>query len=101
VANFYNAVVSNTGLSTVTQQVLWDLFRLFALSTMDTESREFFNSGAVSNESLDALPSKILDLMQRIRPHAVRLVDAWKIPDFQLNRCVQDLWLCGFCGASH
>ncbi|KAL1959813.1 hypothetical protein VTO42DRAFT_958 [Malbranchea cinnamomea] len=85
VANFYQAIVSEAGLSPVTQQVLWDLFRLFALSTMDTEAREFYSSGAVSNEELDAIPSRVLELMQRIRPHAVRLVDAWKIPDYLLN----------------
>lgn len=55
---------------------------------MDVEAREFYNSGAVPNELLDALPSKVFELMQRIRPHAVRLVDAWKIPDYQLDRLV-------------
>lgn len=53
---------------------------------MDTEAREFYSSGAVSNEILDAVPSTVFELMQRIRPHAVRLVDAWKIPDYLLDR---------------
>lgn len=74
------------GVSQATQQVIRDLFRLFAFSTMDAEAREFFSSGAVANEDLEALSPTVLELMQRIRPHAVRLVDAWKIPDYLLNR---------------
>lgn len=55
---------------------------------MDDEAREFASSGAVSNHDLDALPGRVLELMAQIRPHAVRLVDAWKIPDFLLDRYV-------------
>lgn len=53
---------------------------------MDNDGREFFNAGAVSNEQLDALPATILSVMGRVRPHAVRLVDAWSIPDYLLDR---------------
>lgn len=76
-------------LDPTTRTVLRDFFLLFALTTMDAEAREFTSSGAVSNEDLDALPERILELMNRIRPHAVRLVDAWKIPDFLLDRYAQ------------
>lgn len=30
--------------------------------------------------------------MARIRPHAVRLVDSWSIPDYLLDRYVSTLW---------
>ena len=93
VTNFYQAVSRDMGISQTTQQVLRDLFRLFAFSTMDAEAREFFTSGAVANQDLDALSSTVLELMQRIRPHAVRLVDAWKIPDYVLNRYVSRSYL--------
>jgi acyl-CoA oxidase len=53
---------------------------------MDTEGREFFNAGAASNDQLDGLGARVLDLMQKVRPHAVRLVDAWSIPDYLLDR---------------
>jgi len=53
---------------------------------MDNDGREFFSAGAVSNDQLDALPAKVLSLMGRIRPHSVRLVDAWSIPDYLLDR---------------
>ncbi|PGG97421.1 hypothetical protein GX51_07332 [Blastomyces parvus] len=87
VINFYNAIIndSNTIPSAQTRSTLRDLFRLFALSTMEAEAREFYSCGAVSNEDLDAVTPRVFDLMQRIRPHAVSLVDAWAIPDFLLN----------------
>ncbi|ODH38741.1 hypothetical protein ACO22_02214 [Paracoccidioides brasiliensis] len=86
VINFYNALKNDANIpSEQTREVLWDLFRLFALSTMETESREFYSCGAVSNEDLDAVTTRVFDLMQRVRPHAVRLVDSWAIPDFLLN----------------
>jgi len=86
VSNFYDALKSDKEMSSPTRDVMWDLFRLFALSTMDTEGREFFTTGAVSNEQLDGLSARVFDLMQKIRPHAVRLVDAWSIPDYLLDR---------------
>ena len=86
VINFFTAAQQETGLSHATRGVVLDLFRLFAYSTMEAHAREFFSAGAVSNEDLDLLPAKILELMRRIRPHAVRLVDAWKIPDYLVDR---------------
>lgn len=53
--------------------------------------KSVLNAGVVSNKQLNALPDKIQDLMARIRPHAVTLVDAWKIPDYLLNRFVNSL----------
>ncbi|KAL4905084.1 hypothetical protein BDW74DRAFT_152959 [Aspergillus multicolor] len=85
VTRFYNALRSNTDLSDLTKEVLWDLFRLFALFTLEGEKYEFFTHGAASKPDLNALPEKINELMSRIRPHAVRLVDAWQIPDYLLD----------------
>ncbi|KAH7354967.1 acyl-CoA dehydrogenase/oxidase C-terminal [Rhexocercosporidium sp. MPI-PUGE-AT-0058] len=65
--------------------LLRDLFRLFALYTMDCEGREFSSSKAVSSEQLDKIPSRIEELMLKIRVDAVKLVDAWMIPDFLLD----------------
>jgi acyl-CoA oxidase len=64
---------------------LLNLFRLFAFTTMDTEAREFQTCGAVSNEDLDRLPTKVLEIMQLLRPHCVRLVDAWAVPNYLLD----------------
>lgn len=85
VSNFHAAVTGSASFDAVTQGVLLSLFRLFALTTMDVEAREFQTSGAVSNEDLDVLPAKILEIMQSLRPHCVRLVDAWAIPDYLLD----------------
>ncbi|KAJ9616415.1 hypothetical protein H2200_000133 [Cladophialophora chaetospira] len=88
VSNFYTAVVRQQGslpFDTLTKSVLVDLFRLFVFNIMNSEAREFQNSGAVSSEDLDEIPNKVLELMASIRPHAVRLVDAWSIPDYLLD----------------
>lgn len=88
VANFYNSLQSSQQISPVLKEVLKDLYRLFGLYTIDNESREFFKAGAVSDKQLDGLSQKILELMGRIRPHTVPLVDAWVLPDYLLNRYV-------------
>lgn len=86
VTNFYNALQDpQSGLSSTTRSHLQTLFRLFAYYTMDAEARDFVKANAVSDADLDLLPAKIQDLMAQIRPHAVRLVDSWKVPDFLLD----------------
>ncbi|KAL5043023.1 hypothetical protein BDW71DRAFT_200083 [Aspergillus fruticulosus] len=85
VTQFYQALSSSTQLSAGTKEVLWDLYRLFALFTLDTEKYEFFTRNAAAKHHLDAVPERINELMSRIRPHAVRLVDAWQIPDYLLD----------------
>ena len=84
VASFFEGI-QDANISAVTKSVLEDLYRLFALHTMDTEAREFQKSGAVSAEMIDALPDKVLELMTRLRTHAVRLVDSLAIPDYLLD----------------
>src|ERR1700712_2166986 len=69
VSKFYAAVVSSNNsapLDASTKSVLLDLFRLFALHTMDFEALEFQNSGAVSSEDLNELPARVLALLRRI-----------------------------------
>ena len=86
VSNFYQAIYGNeSSLSSSLKGHLGTLFRLFAFYTMDSEARDFIKANAVSDEDLDALPSKIQELMAQIRPHAVKLVDSWKVPDFLLD----------------
>lgn len=87
VSSFFDGLKkAATSVPSSTQEILWSNFRLFALHTMQKSGRQFWKSGAVSNDDLDALPDRILQTMQMIRPHAVRLVDAWSIPDYLLDR---------------
>jgi acyl-CoA oxidase len=84
VTSFFEGVEASN-ISIDTRSVLADLYRLYALHTMDTEAREFQASGAVSAEVLNSLRPRILELMARIRPHAVKLVDSFAIPDYLLD----------------
>jgi len=86
VANFAAALESPTDLaSSQLRPHLRRLFRLYAYYTMDNSAREFAKAQAVQEEELDSLPGVIQDLMAEIRPHAVNLVDSWRIPDFLLD----------------
>ncbi|KAK4555009.1 hypothetical protein LTR86_007775 [Recurvomyces mirabilis] len=86
VTNFFEAITGKqSGISSVLGAHLATLFRLFAFYTMDAEARDFVKANAVTDADLDQLPAKIQDLMAQVRPHAVRLVDSWKVPDFLLD----------------
>ncbi|PYH49319.1 putative fatty-acyl coenzyme A oxidase (Pox1) [Aspergillus saccharolyticus JOP 1030-1] len=89
VKNFYEAVNSQEVTSAVdeaTTEVLQKLFRLYALHTLEREASEFFSSSAVTVRQIGlARENAVMKLLDEIRPHAVRLVDAWQIPDWQLD----------------
>ena len=88
VSYFYAAafdITPDPPLDRLTITVLQSLFRLFALCTLDASASEFLVSGAVAMDQLPLTSSKIQNLMEHIRPHAVRLVDAWSVPDYLLQ----------------
>jgi len=88
VSSFYDAVFASTpnpAVDDVTLSVLQTLFRLFALFTLDASASEFLVSNALTIEQLQAVTPMIQDLMSKVRPHAVRLVDAWSVPDYLLE----------------
>lgn len=88
VSNFYNAIFKSTPdprLRAETVSVIKDLYRLFALTTLDTSSSEFLLADALTLEQLSRLAPSIQALMARVRPHAVCLVDAWAVPDYLLG----------------
>ncbi|OBT71134.1 hypothetical protein VF21_09555 [Pseudogymnoascus sp. 05NY08] len=88
VYNFYIALIAieeEKTLDSKTRNVLWDLFRLFALTNIEDDGLAFMRSGAMTQQQLNAIPRRVLGLMRYIRPHAVRLVDSWAIPDYLLD----------------
>jgi len=88
VENFYNAVFKDAtepAINSITWEVMKNLFRLFAFTTIDSKSTEFILSGALETSKLHDLTPAIQKLLAAIRPHAVRLVDAWSIPDYLLD----------------
>ncbi len=89
VKNFYEALHSQdvtTALDANTVALLHKLFRLYALHTLEREASEFFSSSAVTVRQIQLARTKtVMKLLEEIRPHAVRLVDAWNFPDWQLD----------------
>ena len=89
VKNFHEALQSESmqselGLETTT--LMQKLFRLYALHTLEREASEFFSSGAVTVRQIQLARTKaVMRLLEEIRPHAVRLVDAWHFPDWVLD----------------
>ena len=66
--------------------LLHKLFRLYALHTLEREASEFFSSSAVTVRQIQLARTKsVMQLLKDIRPHAIRLVDAWAFPDWQLD----------------
>ncbi|MCJ1465739.1 fatty-acyl coenzyme A oxidase [Pseudocyphellaria aurata] len=89
VKSFHDAVHSTnvvTELGEETAMIMRKLFRLYALHTLEQESFEFFSSSAVTVRQIQLAKTKVvMKLLEEIRPHAVRLVDAWRFSDWQLD----------------
>ena len=89
VKNFYDALRSETISQELNQRtvvLMHKLFRLYALHTLEREASEFFSSAAVTVRQIQLARTKaVMNLLEEIRPHAVRLVDAWRFPDWQLD----------------
>ncbi|KIW91024.1 uncharacterized protein Z519_07918 [Cladophialophora bantiana CBS 173.52] len=89
VKNFHDALRDqNTKkqLDSETVSLLHKLFRLYALHTLEREASEFYSSAAVTVRQITLARTKtVMKLLEEIRPHAVRLVDAWKFSDWQLD----------------
>ncbi|CAK4009248.1 acyl- oxidase [Lecanosticta acicola] len=89
VKNFYETLQSpsiTSDLSPETLGLMHKLFRLFALHTLGEESSDFFTSNACTVAQIKLARNKaVMQLMEEIRPHAIKLVDSWDFPDWQLN----------------
>ncbi|KAK4965637.1 hypothetical protein LTR66_012111 [Elasticomyces elasticus] len=89
VKNFWETLNSSSfgsDLDADTRTLMLKLFRLYALHTLETEGSEFYSSSAVTvRQIMLARTSAVMKLLEEIRPHAVRLVDAWDFPDWQLD----------------
>ena len=89
VKSFYEALSSDSvtaELDPDTVMLLHKLFRLYSLHTLEREASEFFSSSAVTIRQIQLARTKtVMKLLEEIRPHAVRLVDAWRFPDWQLD----------------
>ena len=89
VKNFYEALQSGSlqyELDSASIDVLHKLFRLYALNTLENEASEFYSSSAVTVRQIQLARTKsVMKLLEEIRPHALRLVDAWQFPDWQLD----------------
>ncbi|KAK3170961.1 hypothetical protein OEA41_003045 [Lepraria neglecta] len=92
VKNFYEALRSKSveqELDAETVALMHKLFRLYALHTLEREASEFFSSSAVTVRQIQLARTKaVMKLLEEIRPHAVRLVDAWHFPDWQLDSSI-------------
>lgn len=89
VKEFYAALQADSltyELDPASVDVMRKLFRLFALNTLEKEASEFYTSGALTVRQIQLTRTKtVMQLLSDIRPHALRLVDAWNFPDWQLD----------------
>lgn len=73
------------GVDQTTKGILHTLFQLFALNTLEKEASEFFSSSATTIKQIALARKAVMKLLEEVRPHAIRLVDAWKFSDWQLD----------------
>ncbi|RMZ80353.1 hypothetical protein DV738_g2872, partial [Chaetothyriales sp. CBS 135597] len=89
VKSFYDALQdprTTRDLDSDTVVLLHKLFRLYALNTLVAEATEFFSSAATTIRQITLARTKtVSQLLDEIRPHAIRLVDTWKFSDWQLD----------------
>lgn len=89
VKTFYDALTTGEiakQADAVTTDIMWKLFRLFAIHTLEQEGSEFYASGACSKHQITlARTNTVMKLLKEIRPHAVRLVDSWGFDDWVLD----------------
>jgi acyl-CoA oxidase len=86
---FYEALQDNATTSALDPEtviLLRKLFQLFTLYHLEAHASEFFTSAATTVRQIQlARTKRSLALLGELRPHAIRLVDAWKFPDWQLD----------------
>ncbi|KAK3722780.1 hypothetical protein LTR37_002352 [Vermiconidia calcicola] len=89
VKNFHETLQASSTSSELdadTLGLMHKLFRLYALHTLETEASQFYTSSAVTVRQIQlARSNAVMKLLEDIRPHAVRLVDSWDFPDWQLD----------------
>ena len=89
VKNFWEALRTErvaAELREETAVIMHKFFRLYPLHTLEREASEFFSLSAVTARQIQLARTKtVMKLLEEIRPHAVRLVDAWNFPDWQLD----------------
>lgn len=68
-------------VSCATQEVLIDLARLYALDGISKKSGEFMEEGLLSGKDVKVCHQIVVDMLPRIRPNAVSLVDAFEYTD--------------------
>lgn len=89
VKNFYGqlqAYETRTALGPTGLELMQKLYRLFALHTLEAEASEFYTSSACTVRQIQlARANSVMNLLEEVRPHAVRLVDSWDFPDWQLE----------------
>eukprot|EP00931_Biecheleriopsis_adriatica_P083599 TRINITY_DN5721_c0_g1_i1.p1 TRINITY_DN5721_c0_g1~~TRINITY_DN5721_c0_g1_i1.p1 ORF type:complete len:733 (-),score=192.07 TRINITY_DN5721_c0_g1_i1:63-2261(-) len=78
----------------IASSVIQPLYELFCLTVMDTSYEkgggfgDFTAAGVLPPSAKGLLMKRIKELLLKIRPLAVPIMDAWNIPDFVLNSCL-------------
>ncbi|CAO3696615.1 unnamed protein product [Umbelopsis ramanniana] len=88
VSNFMAAVFPGPTQKELSKEVLGVLRTmalLYALYTMEEELADFLCSQYLSSEQATMIKEQVVRLLGKVRPDAVALVDAFGLPDYQLN----------------
>lgn len=85
--NFIASIKEESEKSLAPQEVMvmTDLSVLFGLYWMEKEAGEFMEDGYMSAEQMKWARACIIITLDKLRPHAVKLVDAFDFSDFRLK----------------
>ncbi|OZJ01406.1 hypothetical protein BZG36_05723 [Bifiguratus adelaidae] len=87
VSNFWTALQSDERLrkNKPLYEAVRDLALLFSLNTLEKELADFLASGYITPAQAPLIKEQVIACLDRIRPNAVALVDAFSLPDYLLN----------------
>ncbi|CAO3661253.1 unnamed protein product [Umbelopsis vinacea] len=88
ISNFLAAVYPGPNQDEVSKEVLGVLrtmAMLYSLHTMEEELADFLCSGYISSEQASMVKEQVVTLLEKVRPNALALVDAFGLPDYLLN----------------
>ncbi|CAM0139574.1 unnamed protein product [Umbelopsis sp. WA50703] len=93
VSNFLSAVYPGPSQEETSKSVLEamrTMALLYSLNTMEEELADFLCSGYISPDQATMVKEQVVKLLEKVRPNAIALVDAFGLPDFLLQSALGD-----------
>ncbi|XP_060077957.1 peroxisomal acyl-coenzyme A oxidase 1-like [Ylistrum balloti] len=88
VVKMFVSMVTTIGLDDNVRAAVTSLCFLYAVDGIHEKLGEFIQDGFFDSAQVDILTNKMVTLLSEIRPNAVAMVDAFDLPDINLDSCL-------------